>query len=337
METQKKILVTGGAGYLGSILCRKLIAKGYWVICVDPCLHGEKPIADLLQNSSFFLLKKDLRNIADVSRLLDGCYAIIHLAALVGDVACNLNESETVQINYLCTMALAEAALLYKVERFLFAGTTSVYGSGKNILYEGSHTNPLSIYAKTKLQCEHALLKISSINPTILRTATVYGLSPRMRFDLVVNVMVAKAVKNGKIEVYGGEQWRPFIHVDDITEVYILILEAPLWRVSSQIFNVVSENHTISEVAQIIAKQYPNTKIEAHPTSIDKRDYCVSNDKLITTLQFKPRNTILEEVPKIGAWLLENNVDISSAIYSNEKTLRKTYQELLIEGETDKI
>ncbi len=333
----KKILITGGAGYLGSVLSRKLLEKQYHVVCLDPCLHSEEPIRDLLSHPAFTLVKTDLRNIAEVSRHLKDCYGIIHLAALVGDPACNLNEDETVQINYICTMALAHAALLYKVERFLFASTTSVYGSGNHLLYEGSHTHPLSIYAKTKLECEKALLKIPEINPTILRTATVYGLSPRMRFDLVVNIMIAKAIKEGKLDVYGGDQWRPFIHVEDICDVYLTLLESPLWKVTGQIFNVVSENYTIAQLGNLIATTIPNTKVEIHTTSSDKRDYYVSGDKLDSLIGFKPKKNIKDEAPVIADWIVKNNVDIQEDKFSNEKTLRKTYEKLLVEGEIDKV
>lgn len=331
----KCILVTGGAGYLGSVLCRKLLEKGYEVICLDPCLHGEESVTALISHPQFTLVKTDLRNIAIVSKCVKDCYAIIHLAALVGDPACNLNEDETIQINYLCTRALAEAALLYHVERFLFASTTSVYGAGKYLLYEGSHTAPLSIYAKTKLECEKALLAMPEINPTILRTATIYGLSPRMRFDLVVNVMCAKAVQEGKIDVFGGEQWRPFVHVEDISEAYLMILEAPLWKISNHIFNVVLENYTIAALAQQIAKLIPSS-ITIHQTSYDKRDYQVSGNKIETILQFKAMHTIIEEVPKIAEWIKKNAVNINDEKYSNEKTFRRTYEKLLMEGEIDK-
>lgn len=343
----KKIIVLGSAGYLGNIISRKLLNLGYSVVGIDTCLHGEEPIKDLLTHPKFTLVKEDFKDI-DTTIHLKNAHAIIHLAALVGDPACNLDEDQTIQVNYLATVAFAEAAKLYGVERFLMASSTSCYGSGNTLLYEGSPTKPLSVYAKTKLMCEQALMRYPEINPVMLRTATVYGLSPRMRFDLVVNIMVAKAVQTGLIDVYGGDQWRPFVHVEDIADAYIHLMEAPLWKVSGQIFNIVGENYTIKQLGNIIAGIVPGTKINVKddPTfkitkdglqAEDKRDYYVSADKVGSMVHFHPKHTIAGEVPKMVQWIQDNKVDITEIKYSNEKTLRRTYEDLLKKGEVDKV
>jgi nucleoside-diphosphate-sugar epimerase/CBS domain-containing protein len=321
----KKVLVVGGAGYLGSVLCRKLLEKGHFVRVLDNLTYGDEGIKALYQHSKFEFIKGDMRDIQTVVDAVKNIDAVVHLAALVGDPASALDPEETIEINYLGTKMLAEVCKYGQINRFLFASTCSVYGANPEPdvrIKEGSQLNPVSLYAEMKLKSEQGLLEITDENfsPTILRMATLYGLSPRMRFDLVVNTLTIKALKENKFSIFGGEQWRPNLHVSDAADAYIKCLEAPIDEVRAEIFNVGSnnENYKIIEIGQTINSLIPETQMIIDKKNVDRRDYNVSFDKIVGTLSFTTEHSIQEGVKEIKE-AVESGMfnDYSDNKYSN--------------------
>jgi nucleoside-diphosphate-sugar epimerase len=222
--------------------------------------------------------------------------AVILLAAIVGDPASKARPTETIETNVLAAQALASACKLHQINRFLYASTCSVYGIGADLLDEDAPLNPVSLYARTKIESEKIILGMGDeyFSPTILRMGTLYGYSPRMRFDLVVNTMSMKSFVDGKIQVFGGRQWRPLLGVEDAAEAFIRCVEAGLQDVGNRIFNVGSDgqNYQIDEVAEIIGAALGGIPISRDNSNLDARDYRVSFSRLADTLGFAPRQTI---------------------------------------------
>jgi len=297
----KCVLIIGGAGYLGSILARKLLEKGYHTKILDLFLFGRDSIKELEKNSNLEIIEGDVRNITTISEALENVDAVIHLAAIVGDPACKSKPLDAIETNYLATKILAEACKYRQVNRFIFASTCSVYGKGEDQLTEESPLTPFSLYARSKIKSEEGILSLMDENfsPCILRMGTLYGLSPRMRFDLVVNTLTMKAFTERKINIFGGDQWRPLLHVDDAAEAYIKCLESPIEKVKGQIFNVGSneQNIKIIRLGELIKKIYPEIEMslmdkETPDGQLDKRDYNVSFNKINKFLDFYAKKTI---------------------------------------------
>ncbi|TSC92547.1 MAG: NAD-dependent epimerase/dehydratase, partial [Candidatus Berkelbacteria bacterium Licking1014_85] len=302
--TVKKILLVGGAGYLGSVLCRKLLNRRYKVRVLDNLTYGDEGIKALYKNKNFEFFKGDIRNISDLVEAIKGMDAVIHLAAIVGDPACAVDSEETLEINYLATKTITETCKYLQINRFIFASTCSVYGqnsSSDQKLAEESPLNPVSLYAETKIKCEKSILEAADENfsPTILRMATLYGYSPLMRFDLAINFLTAGALFNKKITIFGGNQWRPWLHLEDTAQAYIACLEAPIEKVGGTIFNLLSENYKIIEVGNIINSICPGVKIEISKKITDKRSYNVSFNKISRVLNYQPKKKIIDGVTEI--------------------------------------
>lgn len=299
----KTVFVTGGAGYVGSILSRKLLEKGYRVIVLDKLIFGKESIKPLLGNKNFSFLEGDIGNINDLISGVKDADCIIHLAGIVGDPASSLNPLQTMESNHFSTKSLIELSKYYPISKLIFASSCSVYGVNKKVLNEKSKVRPISLYARTKVSSEYDLLSAKSdyFHPVILRFGTLYGISPRMRFDLAINIMAAHAYFNKKITVNGGTQWRPFLHVSDAAEACIAAIEAPLNKTSGQIFNVGSENQnfTIRQIAQRIQDVLPRTKIIELSSTIDKRNYQVSFAKIEKTLDFRVKVDIDNGIKEI--------------------------------------
>ena len=321
-----KILIVGGAGYLGSVLSRQFIEKNYNVRVLDNLTYGNHGIRELFDNPRFEFIEGDMRNIQTLVEAVKDIDAVIHLAAIVGDPASAINPKETIEINYLATKTLAEVCKYSQINRFIFASTCSVYGaspSPNTKIDENSELNPVSLYAEMKLKSEEALLEISDDNfkPTILRMATLYGLSPRMRFDLVVNLLSIKAIKEKKFTIFGGEQWRPLLNVKDAANAYIMCLQQPLNKSARQIFNVGSneENYQIIDVGKIIKKAIPAVDMQIDKQNIDKRDYNVSFDKINQKLDFNTSFSIDDGFREIKKAVEEENMfdDYLNQIYNN--------------------
>jgi nucleoside-diphosphate-sugar epimerase len=254
--------------------------------------------------------------------------AVIHLGAIVGDPACALDEDLTIEVNLMATRMIAEVAKGFDVHRFIFASTCSVYGAGNEILDERSALNPVSLYAQSKIASEKVLSSMASttFSPTMLRFGTIYGLSGRTRFDLVVNLLTAKALVDGEITVYGGSQWRPFVHVDDAALAVFEVLEAPIPLVSNQVFNVGSneQNYTIAQVGELIHDIVPAAKLLNMGSDTDLRNYRVSFDKICRELGFKPQWTVEQGVAQVVEAIESGAVkDYRHAKYSNVKFLNE--------------
>ncbi len=285
-----RVLVTGGAGYLGSVLIRKLLQNNYKVLVLDNFLYGHKSLLDVINDHNLDILEGDVRDLNVVSKALINVDAVIHLASIVGDQAGNLDSKTTLVINYIATKALAEMCAIFGIQKFIFASTCSVYGDAPNHAMRetdldqerspeasswGEVPKPISLYGETKLRSEMALRGISDLEPTIFRLGTLFGLSPRMRFDLVINLFIAKALSKEKIKVFGGQQHRPFLHVQDAADAMIFALNNHL----NGIFNVAWRNLTILDVAQIVSERL-GAEFELSEEIVDKRNYIVTTDKL---------------------------------------------------------
>jgi len=292
------VLVVGGAGYLGSVLTRKLLSRGFRVRVLDNFLYGRRSLEALAGDENLEIVEGDLRNIHTCVSSLAETDAVVLLAAIVGDPASKERPTETIETNVLAAQALASAARLHHIDRFLYASTCSVYGLGADLLDEDAPLNPISLYARTKIESEKIILGMGDeyFSPTILRMGTLYGYSPRMRFDLVVNTMSMKSYVDGEIQVFGGRQWRPLLGVEDAAEVYIRCLEADLQVVGNQVFNIGSDgqNYQINQVAEIIGNSLGGIPISRDGSNLDARDYRVSFAKLDRALGFQPGQTIGE-------------------------------------------
>lgn len=323
-----KVLVIGGAGYLGSVLSRKLLQAGYKVRVLDNLTYGDEGIRDLHAEINFEFVNGDMRDISTVVETIKGMDAVIHLAAIVGDPASALSPQKTIEINYLATKLIADVCKYHQINRFIFASTCSVYGASltpEARLDENSTSNPVSLYAEMKLKSEEALLEMvdSNFGPTIFRMATLYGFSPRMRFDLVVNLLTAKAIFDNKITIFGGSQWRPNLHVEDAAEAFIKCLEVPIEKVRGEIFNVGSneQNYQIAQIGEIIHDIIPDAKIEIVEKG-DERDYNVSFDKIHNKLGYKAIKSVKDGVAEIRNAIEEGKIkNYSDNKYSNYRYL----------------
>ena len=322
----RSVLVVGGAGYIGSVLVRDLLERGWRVRVLDRLLYGEESLSELYGREDFELLEGDFRNVEAVVRAVQGMGSIIHLGAVVGDPACALNGDFTFEVNLAATRMIAEAGKGYGIRRFLFASSCSVYGASDDLLDERSPLVPLSLYARTKIESERLLLSLASqdFSPVLLRFATVCGLSYRPRFDLVVNLLAAQAARENKITIYGGQQWRPFIHVEDVSLALIRYLEAPLDVVGGEVFNVGSErgNLRLIELGEVIRRVVPGVEVSVRESAEDPRNYRVSFAKMEHVLGFQASKGVEDAVREIVDAVQTGRIsDYRRPEYSNVKWL----------------
>jgi len=320
------VLVVGGAGYIGSILVRKLLARGRKVRVLDSLVYGDSAIREVLDHPSLTFIRGDCRNIQDVVGAMKGIGSAIDLAAIVGDPACDHDRKTAREINYAATRMMIEIAKGEGVGRFIFASSCSVYGAAEELMDENSEVNPLSLYAETKVDSEQELLgaATSSFRPTILRFSTIFGLSPRPRFDLVVNLLTARAKQSGVITIFNGGQWRPFLHVDDVAEAIVQVLEAPNHVVGGEIFNVGDDclNYTLTQVAEHISEAFPGIRVERVDNS-DHRDYRVSFQKIRDRIGFTCSKTLDDGIIELKGALISGLVtDYQDPLYSNLRFLQ---------------
>ncbi len=327
------VLVTGAAGYIGSILVRRLLNRGYRVRVLDRLMYGDDAIRDILSHPRLEMVVADFRDRMVVARAVQGVSAVIHLGAIVGDPACAIDEDFTIGTNFEATRVIADAAKRAGVGRFVFGSTCSVYGASAEMLDETSALNPVSLYANTKIAAERALLDLwdATFAPVIMRFATAYGHSYRPRYDLAVNVMTAKAVTDGQITIHGGDQWRPFAHVDDIARALVLALEAPIATVAGETFNVGSDtqNHQLKEVGDIIQRLIPHATVLTNDLVTDKRNYYVQFTKIRETLGFTPLHTLVESIVEMKEALDTGEVlDYQDRRYNNHQFLSQIVHEV---------
>jgi len=327
----KTILITGAGGYIGSEMVRHFLAQDYQVRALDRFFFGRDVLEDGSTPPGLTIVKADSRAID--AAVLDGVDAIVDLAGLSNDPSCDLEPRLTAEINRDAPIRLAHMARDAGVARYLFASSCSVYGSGvSNWLTEDSQTAPVSAYARAKLEVEPEVLKLAdtSFTVSVLRKATLYGLSRRMRFDLAVNLMTLHAFKLGRITIMGGgQQRRPFVHVRDAVRAYQMVLEAEPPLVQKQIFNIGSndQNYRISQLALAVKEHFPETTVDYAPDDPDRRDYQVSFDKVTSTLGFRPTLRVADGVREIRDALARGLVS------DDIKTMTVKYYRYLIEAD----
>ena len=317
-ETQMKVLVTGGLGYLGSIMVPRLLEKGFTVRILDSLIYG-----DFLpkQSESVEFIRGDIRDHHLLNKVTEDVEGVIHLAGIIGDAAANLNKELTIEANYLATKRLAEICG-EKDLKLVFSSTCSVYGARPNeIITEKSPIAPLSLYAMSKLVAEEAVTKRCK-NYAIFRLGTLFGLSPRMRFDLVINRFVAQAIQDRQITVFGGLQRRPFVHVQDISDIFIQSLNNSL----SGIFNVGGNNYKIRDAAEIIEKK-TGCQVSVISDVKDQRDYAVDSAMAEEVLGFTKPKKIEYTVDEIKeAYSKRQLVNYKEPIFNNEEWLKRLWQ-----------
>jgi nucleoside-diphosphate-sugar epimerase len=294
----KRVMVTGGAGYVGSNLVPKLLAAGYQATVLDLYIYGDV-FANLASNPNLTEVKGDLRNPSDVQRALAGCDAVIHLACISNDPSFDLNPDLGRSINYDCFRPLVKASKDAGVKRFIYASSSSVYGIKNDTnVTEDLPLAPLTDYSKYKAMCEEVLdqEREPGFVAVTLRPATVCGYAPRLRLDLTVNILTSHAINNGRITVFGGEQLRPNLHVDDMTDLYLQLLEAPDEVINGKTWNAGYHNLKVREIANMVRDEVgKNVDIVVTPSD-DHRSYHVSSEKIKRDLGFSARRTVSDAI-----------------------------------------
>lgn len=305
MSASQTVLVTGGAGYIGSIVTRDLLSCGYQVVVADALLFGGESLLDLLAHPAFTFSKTDITDAGQVQELFTRHHfdGVVHLASIVGDPACKAQPELAERTIWEGSRDLVQLCERHGVERFIFASTCSNYGKmeEQEMLDEQAPLRPVSLYAELKVRFEQYLLDRSTpVHVTVLRFATVYGLSLRPRFDLTINQFVRDALLKGELEIYGPQFWRPYCHVSDIARAVVLVLEASRDLVSGKTFNVGSndENYQKQMIANEVGKQIP-VKVTTVERTEDPRDYRVNFDR-IKALGFEPRMRLADGIREIA-------------------------------------
>ena len=309
-----RILLTGGSGYLGSVLTRKLLINGHHVRILDNFLFGKGSLKDIQDNKKLELVTGDIRDLSVVGKSLKNIDAVIHLASIVGTQSAELDAKVSTEINFMATRNIAELCKIYKIKQFIFASTCSVYGAQPDrLIAENSEVDPMDSYGLSKFQSERAILQTYDY-PTILRLGTLFGASHRMRFDLAINLFIAQAMNREKMTVFGGEQWRPFLHVDDAAEAFSFAVENKM----EGTYNAVWKNLTINQMAKDVKKLIPS-QVELSKDIVDKRDYRVSGKKL-ERFGFKAKKDIAYAAKEFKSKILEDVENYKQDKYSNYKS-----------------
>lgn len=325
-----RVLLTGGAGYVGHVLTPQLVAKGYHVTVFDRLWYGCR----LPNDPQLRVIQGDIRDEARLAEALQGQDAVLHLACISNDASYELNEDLSKTVNYDCFEPLVVAAKAAGVRRFVYCSSSSVYGvSDSPDVTEDHPLVPLTLYNKFKGLCEPLLWKHMSDDFTCvtIRPATICGYSPRTRLDLSVNILTNHAVNKGVITVFGGRQMRPNLHINDMADAYELMLEAPHERIHGEVFNIGFQNHSIADIAgivkHVVEEEMPDTRpIEIVTTpSDDNRSYHVNSDKVTRVLGFRPKRTIEDAVRDLTRGfrnhLLPNSFD--DDWYYNVRTMKR--------------
>ena len=313
----KNILVTGGAGYVGSGLLRELLVNGYSVTCVDNLMFGGESLLDIWHNKNFTFINCDINDSEKLNNVFskNNFDGVIHLAAIVGDPACKLYSDLANKTNWTSSKWLIEKSKSARVSKFIFASTCSNYGKMDDpeaYVDENSRLAPVSLYAELKVKFEKYMLsqmkRIDGFSPTSLRFSTVYGLSPRMRFDLTVNEFTKDLALEKELVIFGEQFWRPYCHVKDFSNAFITVLKSPNEKVAYNVFNVgdTKENYTKQMLVNEIKKVLPKSKIKYVAKNEDARDYRVNCDKIQKELGFKISMTVPDGIKEIKRVIQEN-------------------------------
>jgi nucleoside-diphosphate-sugar epimerase len=309
-----KVMVTGAGGYIGTQLVRDLVKAGHEVTAVDRFFFGKEPLSEFIGNKQVTIKQKDIRDL-DLNDF-KGHDAVCDLACLSNDPAGEIDPQLTYQINRDGRIHVAKTAKQAGVEKYIISSSCSVYGKGEEPqLSETSKTNPISVYAKSTLEAEQENLSIADNNfsVTSLRNATVFGLSTRMRFDLVVNLMTLTAFQKGRIIVMGGGlQWRPLVHLSDVSRAFIAVISTKQNLINQEIFNVGLDNFQIKNLAYLVREELPfPVEIEIAPDDADKRDYNVVFQKASEKIGFKAEVGVTQGITEIYLALKSGKVDTS--------------------------
>jgi len=299
-----KVVVTGAAGYIGAATVARLLDAGHTVAGLDCLRFGGTALLGSYLTGRFALTRGDIRDPSVVARVLADADAVVHLAGIVGDPACAAEPGLASAVNLDAAVALHEAAQRAGVARFVFASTCSVYGHCAYPADEEAPLRPLSLYAQTKVDAEAQMLGTvpGGMGTTVLRFATVYGLAPRMRFDLVVNTWVAHALTTGRVQVFTPAAWRPLIHVADVADAIANVVQAPAAMVGGQVFNVGStDNWQLADVAHLVAEICgPSVQVDISPALGDARDYRITTTKLAAATAWKAGRTLREGIGELA-------------------------------------
>jgi nucleoside-diphosphate-sugar epimerase len=335
-----KVLVTGAGGYIGTQLVRDLVKSGHEVTAVDRFFFGREPLVEFVNNKKVNIVQKDIRDLTEKD--FSGHEAVCDLACLSNDPAGEIDPQLTYQINRDGRIHVAKTAKKAGVEKYLISSSCSVYGKGEEPqLTEDSQTNPVSVYAKSTLDAEQQNLSIADNNfsVTSLRNATVFGLSTRMRFDLVVNLMTLTAFQKGRIIVMGGGlQWRPLVHVSDVSKAFIKVLSEKKENINKEIFNIGLDNFQIKNLAYLVREELPfNIEIDFAPDDADKRDYNVIFSKAKEKIDFQASVSVIQGINEIYLALKSGNVDIGPKTvtvqwYRNILDAKELLDSVLLDG-----
>lgn len=322
-----QVLVTGGAGYVGSVLVPKLLKAGYKVKVLDLFIYGYHVLDEVKNHPNLELITADIRNRTALELALPGCDAVIHLACISNDPSFELDPDLGKSINYDAFFDLVDVSKDSGVHRFIYASSSSVYGiKDDGAVTEDLPLLPLTDYSKYKAMCEDVLLKKREPGfvPLILRPATVCGYSPRLRLDLIVNILTNHAVINNEIKVFGGSQLRPSIHIEDVTDLYVKSLEWPEQAIDGNIFNAGYDNQTVAELAETVRRQVgEDVGIVTTPTD-DNRSYHISSKKIQRELGFRPQHSTEEAVHDLVAAFKAGKIPdpMTADRYYNIKTMQ---------------
>jgi len=311
--SQQRVLITGGAGYVGAVMAGRFLHEGFEVRAIDSLMYGGHALLGLLPHDGFSFHNGDVRDRDACLRALEGVNAVVHLAAIVGDPACKKQPELAKSVNLDGTWTLLSAAQETGADRFLFMSTCSNYGviAQNDVATEASALQPVSLYAETKVEAEREILARASDTfcPVAFRLSTVYGISPRMRFDLLVNDFAAEAVTKHKLVVHGEQFWRPYIHVTDAARAVLAAMRADRDAVCGQVFNVGGNEHNYRkrQLVDLVCQTVPGTEVERVQSDFDPRSYRVSFDRIRETLDFVPRKSVQDGIDEVVA-LLEGEV-----------------------------
>ena len=320
----KKILVIGGLGYIGSVLVTDLLKTNYHVNILDINYYGCYLDKKILLDPKLKIFYGDCNDKKILDKAIADCTDVIHLGEIVGDPAVNINQNFSIKNNFENIVFVTSECIKKKINKFIFASSCSVYGNVKYKCNEKSKLNPVSLYAKCKRECEKSILSFKSREccPVILRLSTVYGDSPRKRFDLVVNRFILMAIKKIKINLFGASSWRPFISTNDVSRILIKVLKADNKKVRNQIFNVGGdkENYRILDIVKMI-KKYTSINFEFTKKVEDARNYKVSFNKVKRILKFTPKDNLKKMIYVLIKKYKKMKINENDIDYYNDKKI----------------